>query len=99
MSNPRLNDVQLQDALRSLPGWQLVESKLHRDFRFEDFVAAFGFMTQAALVAENMNHHPEWFNVYNRVSVDLTTHDAGGLTELDVQLARRMDAIALSIAH
>ncbi len=67
---------------------------LHREYRFPDFVAAFGFMTSAALAAESINHHPEWKNVYNRVVVDLTTHDAGGITEKDLELARRMDALA-----
>jgi 4a-hydroxytetrahydrobiopterin dehydratase len=67
---------------------------LTKTFRFADFVAAFGFMTRAALVAERMNHHPEWTNVWNRVTVTLTTHDAGGLTALDIALARAMDALA-----
>lgn len=99
MGNERLDDLQLREALKALPGWRLLEGKLHRDFKFRDFVAAFGFMTQAALVAETMDHHPEWFNVYNRVQVDLTTHDAGGLTALDVQLAHRMNAIAHNMSH
>jgi 4a-hydroxytetrahydrobiopterin dehydratase len=94
MGNQILDDAQLRDALKELPEWQVVAAKLHREFKFKDFVTAFGFMTQAALVAEAMDHHPEWFNVYSRVSVDLTTHDAGGLTALDIQLAQRMDAIA-----
>ncbi len=67
---------------------------MFKDFRFANFVAAWGFMSQAALRAEKMNHHPEWFNVYNRVEVTLTTHDAGGLSELDVKLAQFMDKIA-----
>ena len=65
-----------------------------KTFEFADFVAAFGFMTRVALVAERMNHHPEWFNVYRRVEVKLTTHDAGGITELDFELARVMEAAA-----
>lgn len=76
-----------------LPGWRVENGKLHRDFRFADFNAAFGFMTRVALVAETMGHHPEWSNVWNRVSIDLTTHDSGGLTDLDVQLARRIDEL------
>lgn len=83
----------VEAALISLPGWALREGKLHREFRFADFVTAFGFMTSAALVAEAMNHHPEWSNVYNRVVVSLTTHDAGGITALDVTLAGRMSAL------
>lgn len=77
-------------------GWALVEGRdaLHKDFAFKSFVEAFGWMTQVALVAEKLDHHPEWSNVYNRVSVTLTTHDANGLTDLDVRMARRMEALA-----
>jgi 4a-hydroxytetrahydrobiopterin dehydratase len=74
--------------------WSLVAGKLHAEFVFPSFVEAFAFMTAMALVAERMNHHPEWFNVYNRVRVDLTTHDAGGLTGLDFELARAMSNAA-----
>jgi len=74
--------------------WAVVSSKLHKEFRFDDFVAAFGFMASAALVAERMNHHPEWFNVYGTVRVDLVTHDVRGISERDFTLARAMDAIA-----
>jgi len=94
MSRERLDEAEIEAALSKLTQWRLQDGKLHRDFKFADFITAFGFMAQAAIVAETMNHHPEWFNVYNRVSVDLTTHDAGGLTVLDVELARRMDTIA-----
>ncbi len=78
----------------SLSGWSVVNAKLRREFKFGDFVSAFGFMTRSALVAEKMDHHPEWFNVYNRVEVDLTTHDAGGITTLDLELARAMNELA-----
>lgn len=78
-------------------GWELREGKLQRTFVFADFVSAWGFMSQVALQAEKMNHHPEWFNVYNRVRVDLTTHDAGGISTNDFELARMMDAVARSI--
>ena len=71
-----------------------MEGKLHREFKFQDFVHAFGFMTSAALVAESMNHHPEWFNVYSTVRVDLNTHDVGGISQLDFDLAEKMDALA-----
>ena len=80
-------------ALRA-NGWTLDGDRLRKTFQFPDFVAAFGFMSSVALVAERMNHHPEWSNVYGRVSVELTTHDAGGLTGFDVGLAREMDRIA-----
>jgi len=81
-------------ALAELPGWSIENGKLHRQFQFKSFVEAFGFMSSVALVAESMGHHPEWFNVYNRVIVDLTTHDAGGITDLDLTLARRMNELA-----
>ena len=74
--------------------WNIEAQKLHKEFKFNDFVAAFGFMSQVALVAERMNHHPEWFNVYGTVVVDLTTHDAGGISERDFVLADFMDRVA-----
>ena len=91
---PRLSEAELARALAELPGWGLTAGKLHREYRFADFSAAFGFMTRAALEAERANHHPEWSNVWNRVVVDLTTHDSGGITASDVELAKRMNAIA-----
>ncbi len=94
MSLLTLTRSERDTALASLDGWTVEDEKLHKTFIFTDFVAAFGFMSSAALVAEAMNHHPEWFNVYNRVVVDLTTHDAGGLTKHDVELATRMNALA-----
>ncbi len=84
----------LSRAVAALPGWSLENGKLHREFRFPDFVRAFGFMSAVALVAESRNHHPEWSNVYGRVSVDLVTHDAGGVTEADLALARAMNELA-----
>lgn len=92
----RLNAEQLSDALKNLPSWQRVEgrSAIRRSFQFTNFIEAFGFMTRCALVAEKLNHHPEWFNVYKTVDVTLATHDADGVTELDVKLATLMDAIA-----
>ena len=75
-------------------GWSVVEGKLRRTFEFDDFVAAFGFMTRCALIAERMNHHPEWFNVYRTVRVDLTTHDAGGISSRDFELAAAMSRAA-----
>lgn len=93
-TSPRLNHNELQSALRGLPGWSLQADKLHRQFQFADFIEAFGFMSRLALVAEKMGHHPEWFNVYNRVTIDLTTHDAGGITALDIQLAQQANLLA-----
>ena len=89
----KLSEPEIQSALAERPGWTLVNAKLHREFQFPDFVHAFGFMTRAALVAEAMNHHPEWFNVYNRVTIDLTTHDAGGVTARDFKLAAKLDSL------
>ncbi len=95
MAPRKLDDTEISDALGRLPdGWTIEDGKLSRAWTFADFVTAFGFMTQVALVAEAMGHHPEWFNVYNRVNVALVTHDAGGLSESDFQLAARMEALA-----
>jgi 4a-hydroxytetrahydrobiopterin dehydratase len=80
--------------LASIDGWQLEAGKLRREFQFANFIEAFGFMTRIAMIAEKMDHHPEWSNVYNRVKVDLTTHDAGGVTELDFALAAAMNSAA-----
>jgi 4a-hydroxytetrahydrobiopterin dehydratase len=93
----KLTIEQARQALAELPGWTLHSMRggcITREFEFADFVQAFGFMTQCALVAERMNHHPEWSNVYRRVSVTLTTHDVQGLSARDIELARAMDAIA-----
>ena len=83
-------------ALKQLPGWASADGRdaISKSFKFADFSAAFAFMTRAALKAEQLDHHPEWFNVYNRVDVTLATHDADGVTDLDVQLAKFMDQIA-----
>lgn len=94
MPRVRLTEAEIQKSLAALPGWSIENGKLHREWRFEDFNAAFGFMTRVALEAERMNHHPEWFNVYNRVEITLTTYDCGGLSELDVKLAKRIDGFA-----
>jgi 4a-hydroxytetrahydrobiopterin dehydratase len=76
-----------------LPDWRVENGKLHREFRFADFNAAFGFMARVALVAETLGHHPEWSNVWNKVTIDLTTHDVGGLSDLDVSLAQRINQL------
>ena len=90
----KLNESAVAQALGELPGWSLQAGKLHWERTFRDFVEAFGFMTRVALLAERANHHPEWSNVYNRLSVDLTTHDCGGLSALDLRMARAIDAWA-----
>ena len=90
----KLSEAEMAAALAALPGWTIVDGKLHREYRFADFVEAFGFMAQVALVAERMDHHPDWSNVWATVKVDLSTHDAGGLTQRDVELATRMEALA-----
>ena len=95
MARPeKLGKDELRDAVGKLSGWSLENDKLHREFRFQDFNEAFGFMARVALIAESMEHHPEWFNVWSRVVVDLSTHDAGGVTSLDVELAKKMNDIA-----
>jgi 4a-hydroxytetrahydrobiopterin dehydratase len=90
----KLEIKEREAALAQLSGWRAVEGRdaIAREFRFKDFNAAFGFMTRAALLAEKMDHHPEWFNVYNRVEVTLSTHDAGGVTENDIEMAKAMNS-------
>ena len=90
----RATDTEIAEALKTLTGWTVVNSKLHKQFTFPDFVHAFGFMATSAIAIERMDHHPEWFNVYNRVTVDLTTHDAGGISTKDFKLAALLDSIA-----
>lgn len=92
----RLSPEARAAALKDLPGWSLVEGReaITKSYKFKSFSEAFGFMARVALEAEKLDHHPEWFNVYNRVEVVLATHSAGGLTELDVKLAQKMDLIA-----
>lgn len=93
MGLTKLSDEQIKKELVNLPGWSLVNGKLHKEFVFKDFIEAFGFMSRAALNIEKMNHHPEWFNVYNKIKVDLTTHDAGGITQNDINLARILNSL------
>ena len=94
MAAEPLTPAQIAALAKELPAWQPHHGKLRRELRFADFSEAFGFMSRVALAAEAMDHHPEWSNVWNRVTIELTTHDSGGLTDLDVALARRIDAIA-----
>jgi 4a-hydroxytetrahydrobiopterin dehydratase len=98
MARLKLSEAELDSALGQLSGWTIQNGKLHREYKFGDFPHAIGFMTTAAVNIEKKNHHPEWFNVYNRVVVDLTTHDAGGITSNDVELARLLDGIAAKLA-
>lgn len=84
---------EIENALKNMEGWSVVEGKLHKEFKFDDFNEAFGFMTRAAMHIEKMNHHPEWFNVYNKLIIDLTTHDAGGITENDIKLAKTLNSL------
>ncbi len=90
----KLSETEIRGTLGKLPGWSLLGGKLHREYRFPDFVHAFGFMATAAIAIEAMGHHPEWSNVWNSVTVDLTTHDAGGVTAKDAALAEKLEAIA-----
>jgi 4a-hydroxytetrahydrobiopterin dehydratase len=97
MSRAKLTSTELETALSTLEGWSVVSGKLHKQYSFPDFVHAFGFMATAAIAIEKRNHHPEWSNVYNRVTVDLATHDAGGITGLDVDLAKMLDSVAVRL--
>ncbi|WP_299290282.1 4a-hydroxytetrahydrobiopterin dehydratase [Nitrosopumilus sp.] len=89
----RLSQEEIEEELKNLPGWSVVNEKLHKEIEFESFNQAFGFMTRAAMEIEKMNHHPEWFNVYNRLVIDLMTHDAGGITKNDINLARILNSL------
>ena len=96
----RPSKIGAAEALKALPGWAAAKGgrdAITRTYRFKDFNAAFGFMTRVGLMAEKLDHHPEWFNVYNRVEVLLATHDADGVTELDVTLANIMDEVAAQV--
>jgi 4a-hydroxytetrahydrobiopterin dehydratase len=94
MASSTLTADEVATRLNELTGWTVREGKLHRAYKFADFVEAFGFMARVALVAERMNHHPEWCNVWSTVVVDLTTHDAGGITAKDFVLAAAMERLA-----
>jgi 4a-hydroxytetrahydrobiopterin dehydratase len=87
----KLTDAEIAKHLTALPQWKIVRGKLHRELQFKDFVEAFGFMSRCALLAEKRDHHPEWFNVYNKVVIDLTTHDAGGISAKDFELAQAIE--------
>jgi 4a-hydroxytetrahydrobiopterin dehydratase len=89
----KLSDEQIQAELNGLNGWSVVNGKLHKEFEFSDFNEAFGFMARASMHIEKMNHHPEWFNVYNKLIIDLMTHDASGITENDINLAKILNSL------
>jgi len=101
MSYQRYNETQIKQALADIKHWRRTENKIQREWQFKNFTEAFGFMTQVALLAETANHHPEWSNVYNRVHIDLTTHDCipkgdPGLTQKDFDLARQINSLTLA---
>lgn len=94
----KMTDAEVSAAIAELAGWTVVSGKLHREYKFADFPHAFGFMATAAPAIEKMDHHPEWFNVYNRVTVNLNTHDVGGITQKDFALAKLLEGIAKKLA-
>lgn len=94
----KLPEAIISATLSKLPGWTVVAGKLHREYQFPDFIHAFGFMATAAIAIEKMNHHPEWSNVYSKVNVDLTTHDAGGITQKDIDMAMTLEGLAKKLA-
>ena len=98
MAVEKLSADQLNAALKELSNWELKEEKLHRELQFSNFVQAWGFMSQVAIHAEKANHHPEWFNVWNKVIIDLTTHEAEGISQRDIDLAQKIDEIAENMA-
>lgn len=91
--DPRLDGDDLADALIAIPAWTVVDGRLHREFQFADFAAAFAFMTAVAAIAERLDHHPDWSNSWNRVVIDIVSHDAGGLTWRCIELAKGIDAL------
>lgn len=94
MAEPKLAQQEIDERARKLPSWRVENERLRRELKFGSFVEAFGFMSSVALIAERMNHHPEWSNVYNKVSITLWTHDSGGITRLDFELAEAAEKLA-----
>lgn len=90
----RLSEPEILDQLRDLGGWEYKNERLHREYKFADFIQAWAFMTGCAITAQVLNHHPNWSNVYSKVEIELFTHDAGGVTALDLESARRYEALA-----
>lgn len=93
MAASKLSDSDIQSALKDLEGWSLEQGKLQRNFSFTNFIEAFGFLSQVAIMAEKMNHHPEIYNVYSKVRIDLVTHDVDGISDLDVSLAEKINGL------
>jgi 4a-hydroxytetrahydrobiopterin dehydratase len=89
----KLSESEIESEVTKIQGWKLVNGKLNKSFEFKDFIEAFGFMTRVAIKAEKMNHHPEWFNVYNKVKIDLVTHDVNGISNYDIKLAYAINTI------
>jgi len=89
----KLSEQEITAGVGALQGWAVVNGKLHKEFHFKNFIQAFGFMTKVALIAESMNHHPDWSNVYNKVIIDLVTHDLGGLGTYDLEFASKIDKL------
>ena len=90
----KLSEKEIQDSLVRLKGWSVREGKLRKEFKFSDFKQAFGFMASVAFIAESMDHHPDWSNAYNRVTIDLMTHDIGGISPLDIEFASKVDKLS-----
>jgi 4a-hydroxytetrahydrobiopterin dehydratase len=99
MSIEKMTVEQIEANLKDLSGWELKADKLHRALKFKNFVQAFGFMTQVALLAEKADHHPEWSNVYSRVTIDLTTHEAGGISQRDFDLAKEINTVLAAMGY
>ena len=93
MSVKKMSSRQIETSLKELSGWNVKEGKLHRELKFKNFVQAWGFMTQVAILAETADHHPEWSNVYSRVTIDLTTHEADGISQRDFDLAKKINEV------
>ena len=98
MGIQKMTSAQIESELKNLQDWELKNDKLHRELKFKNFVQAFGFMTQVAILAQEMDHHPEWFNVYSRVTIDLTTHEANGISTRDFELAQKIDKVVTSMS-
>ena len=97
MSVQKMTSQQIETGLKDLSGWKLQNEKLHWEFKFKSFVQAWGFMTQVAILAERADHHPEWSNVYSRVTIDLTTHEAGGISQRDFDLAQKINEVLVTM--
>lgn len=93
MNRVKLDQDEIDKEVSTLKDWTVLDGKLHKNFKFKNFIDAFGFMTKIALVAEKMDHHPEWINVYNGVTINLMTHDIGGISNMDISLAREIEKI------